>query len=45
MLYAAGLPNSTGTIYTGSVPIRVINLSLGSIGGVVVAHIEMQFKM
>ena len=33
MLYAAGLPNITGQIYSGSVPIRVVNMSLGSIGG------------
>ena len=33
MLYSAGLGNSTGTIYSGNVPIRVINMSLGSIGG------------
>ena len=33
MLFAAGLPNITGTIYSGSVPIRVVNMSLGSIGG------------
>ena len=33
MLYAAGLSNESGTIYSGSVPIRVINLSLGSTGG------------
>ncbi len=33
MLFAAGLSNETGTFYTGSVPIRVINLSLGSTGG------------
>ena len=33
MLYSAGLPNSTGQTYTGSVPLKVVNLSLGSIGG------------
>ncbi|MDB4059576.1 S8 family serine peptidase [Gammaproteobacteria bacterium] len=33
MLFAAGLSNETGTFYSGSVPIRVINLSLGSSGG------------
>ena len=33
MLYAAGLSNESGTTYTGSVPIRVVNLSLGSTGG------------
>ena len=33
MLFAAGLSNETGTFYTGAVPIRVINLSLGSSGG------------
>jgi len=33
MLYSAGLGNATGQIYSGSVPIRVINMSLGSIGG------------
>ena len=33
MLYAAGLSNESGTIYTGSVPIKVVNLSLGSSGG------------
>ena len=33
MLYAAGLSNESGTVYSGSVPIRVINLSLGSTGG------------
>jgi serine protease len=33
MLYAAGLPNTTGQVYSGAVPLRVINMSLGSIGG------------
>ena len=33
MLYSAGLSNETGTFYSGSTPIRVINLSLGSDGG------------
>lgn len=33
MLYSAGLSNSSAQIYSGSVPIRVINMSLGSIGG------------
>ena len=33
MLYSAGLPNSTGQTYTGSVPLKVVNLSLGSMGG------------
>ena len=33
MLYTAGFTNSSGTVYSGSVPIRVINMSLGSIGG------------
>ena len=33
MLFAAGLPNITGQIYSGSVPIKVVNMSLGSIGG------------
>ena len=33
MLYAAGLPNGSNTIYSGSVPIKVINMSLGSTGG------------
>jgi serine protease len=32
MLYAAKLPNFTNFVYTGSVPIRVINMSLGSLG-------------
>jgi len=33
MLFAGGLPNSTGTVYTGATPIKVMNLSLGSTGG------------
>ena len=33
MLYAAGFGNRSGTVYTGDVPIKVINMSLGSIGG------------
>ena len=33
MLYSAGLQNESGTFYTGSIPIKVINLSLGSSGG------------
>ena len=33
MLYAAGLPNGSNTVYSGSVPIKVINMSLGSTGG------------
>ncbi len=33
MLYAGGLPNSTGNVYSGDVPIKVMNLSLGSTGG------------
>ena len=33
MLFAAGLPNVTGQVYSGSVPIKVVNMSLGSIGG------------
>ena len=33
MLYAAGLPNASNTFYTGSVPVKVINMSLGSTGG------------
>ena len=34
MLYAAGLPNRSGSVYTGNIPVKVINMSLGSIGGV-----------
>ena len=33
LLYAAGLPNGSGQTYSGSVPIKVINMSLGSVGG------------
>jgi hypothetical protein len=33
MLFAGGLPNSTGTVYTGTTPIKAMNLSLGSTGG------------
>ena len=33
LLYVAGLPNASGTIYSGSTPVRVINMSLGYIGG------------
>ena len=33
LLYAAGLPNGSGQVYSGSVPIKVINMSLGSVGG------------
>ena len=33
MLFAGGLPNSTGTVYSGATPIKVMNLSLGSTGG------------
>ncbi len=33
MLYAAGLPNRSNTIYTGETPIKVLNMSLGSMGG------------
>ena len=33
LLYAAGLPNASNTVYTGGVPIKVINMSLGSTGG------------
>ena len=33
MLFAAGLPNITGQVYAGSAPIKVVNMSLGSIGG------------
>ena len=33
MLFAGGLPNSTGSVYSGDVPIKVMNLSLGSTGG------------
>lgn len=33
LLYVAGLPNASGTIYAGSTPVRVINMSLGYIGG------------
>lgn len=33
LLYAAGLPNASNTIYQGSIPIKVVNMSLGSTGG------------
>lgn len=33
LLYAAGLPNASNTTYQGSVPIKVVNMSLGSTGG------------
>ncbi len=33
MLYAAGLPNRSNSVYTGDTPIKVINMSLGSMGG------------
>ena len=33
MLFAGGLPNSTGSVYTGTTPIKAMNLSLGSTGG------------
>ncbi len=33
MLFAGGLPNSTGGVYSGDTPIKVMNLSLGSTGG------------
>ena len=33
LLYAAGLPNASNTVYQGGVPIKVINMSLGSTGG------------
>ena len=31
-LLFAGLPNGSGQTYSGSVPIKVINMSLGSVG-------------
>ncbi len=33
LLYAAGLPNASNTVYQGSTPIKVVNMSLGSAGG------------
>ena len=33
LLYAAGLPNASNTVYQGSTPVKVINMSLGSTGG------------
>ena len=33
LLFAGGLPNSTGSVYQGTTPIKVMNLSLGSTGG------------
>ena len=33
LLYAAGLPNASNTVYQGSTPIKVVNMSLGSTGG------------
>ena len=33
MLFAGGLPNSTGSVYQGTTPIKAMNLSLGSTGG------------
>ena len=33
MLFAGGLPNSTGSVYAGTTPIKAMNLSLGSTGG------------
>ncbi len=31
LLYAGGLPNISGLIYSGNVPVKVINMSLGSV--------------
>ena len=31
LLYAGGLPNISGLVYSGNVPVKVINMSLGSI--------------
>ena len=33
LLFAGGLPNSTGSVYQGTTPIKAMNLSLGSTGG------------
>ena len=33
LLFAGGLPNSTGSVYQGATPIKAMNLSLGSTGG------------
>ena len=33
LLSAAGLPNASNTMYQGSIPIKVVNMSLGSTGG------------
>ena len=32
LLYAGGLPNASGVTYSGSTPIKVVNMSLGSTG-------------